>query len=79
MLITPREFIPADGGAEKPKSDNLSSARPGTDAELNHRRAENSGCISRRRDRVGDWQPFGCVLDQLITRLVRNYARGGAG
>jgi hypothetical protein len=34
MLITPFELIPADAGAEKPRSDNLSSARSGTDAEL---------------------------------------------
>jgi hypothetical protein len=27
MLITPFELIPAAGGAEKPKSDNLSNAR----------------------------------------------------
>jgi hypothetical protein len=84
MVITPLELIPADASAEKPKSDNLSSARPrlvgeprsGTLAGLNHRRAENRGCISRRRDRVGDWRPIGDVVDELIIRLGRNYARG---
>jgi hypothetical protein len=34
MLITPLEFIPAEGSVEKPKFDNLSGARSGTDAEL---------------------------------------------
>jgi hypothetical protein len=36
MLITPLELIPADAGAEKPKSDNLSNAR--STAELRFRR-----------------------------------------
>jgi hypothetical protein len=51
MLITPHELLPADAGAEKPKSDNLSSARSGTEAELNPSPPQVSAIAEMRFER----------------------------